>query len=173
MGKIIFIVGGARSGKSTFALKLAQKSGEGRIAFIATGEARDREMKKRILLHKRNRPDNFRTFEEAYNLSGALVKIAADFNTVVIDCLTLFVSNLMLKNRKEEEILEELNKMLILLKKKNIKTIIVSNEVGLGIVPHTKLGRVFRDIAGKVNQTVARRADKVFFMVSGLPLKVK
>ena len=100
MGKIIFIVGGARSGKSTFALKLAQKSGEGRIAFIAPVRRRDCEMKKRIRLHKRNRPGNFRTFEEAYNLSGALVKIAADFNTVVIDCLTLLCQTL-LKNRKE------------------------------------------------------------------------
>jgi adenosylcobinamide kinase/adenosylcobinamide-phosphate guanylyltransferase len=173
MRKIIFILGGARSGKSTFALELAKKSAKNKVAFIATGEARDSEMKKRISFHQLSRPSNFKTFEEAYNLSGLLKKVAKDFDVIIIDCLTLFVSNLMLKKHEENEILNEMRKALAVLKKINIKTIIVSNEVGLGIVPQTKLGRNFRDVAGKINQVVAQNADNVFFMVSGLPLKVK
>ncbi|MDD4183136.1 MAG: bifunctional adenosylcobinamide kinase/adenosylcobinamide-phosphate guanylyltransferase [Candidatus Omnitrophica bacterium] len=173
MGKIIFILGGARSGKSSFALKLAKKSKKNKVAFIATGQARDCEMKKRILLHRLTRPSNFKTFEEALNLSGLLKKISSGFDVIIIDCLTLLVSNLMLKKFKEEKILDEINKISTILKKINIKAIIVSNEVGLGIVPQTKLGRGFRDIAGKVNQAVAKNADNVFFMVSGLPWRLK
>jgi len=173
MGKIIFILGGARSGKSIFSLKLAKDSVKRKVAFVATGQARDCEMKKRILLHKLTRPSNFKTFEEALNLSGLLKKISSGFDVIIIDCLTLFVSNLMLKRFKEKEILEEIDKILAILKKTNTKAIIVSNEVGLGIVPQTKLGRNFRDIAGKVNQAVAKKADNVFFMVSGLPWRVK
>jgi adenosylcobinamide kinase/adenosylcobinamide-phosphate guanylyltransferase len=173
MGKIIFILGGARSGKSSFALELAKKSKKNKVAFIATGEARDGEMRRRILLHRRSRPSNFETFEEAYNPSGLLKKNAATFDVIIIDCLTLLVSNLMLKKFKEKEILNEMNKILAELRKTKTKAIIVSNEVGLGIVPWTKLGRDFRDIAGKVNQVVAKNADNVFFMVSGLSQKIK
>jgi adenosylcobinamide kinase/adenosylcobinamide-phosphate guanylyltransferase len=173
MGKIIFILGGARSGKSRFALELAIKSKRRKVAFIATAEIGDGEMKKRVLLHRLSRPGNFETFEEAYNLSGLLKKNASTFDVIIIDCLTLFVSNLMLKRYGENKILDEISKVLEVLKKTNTKTIVVSNEVGLGIVPQTKLGRNFRDVAGKVNQVVARNADNVFFMVSGLPLKVK
>ncbi|MCK9615044.1 MAG: bifunctional adenosylcobinamide kinase/adenosylcobinamide-phosphate guanylyltransferase [Candidatus Omnitrophica bacterium] len=173
MGKIIFILGGARSGKSSFALKLAKKSKKTKVAFIATGEARDNEMKQRILFHRRSRPSNFKTFEQAHNLSGLLKKIASGFDVIIIDCLTLFVSNLLLKKYDEKKIANEISKMLTVLKKTHTKAIIVSNEVGLGIVPQTKLGRDFRDIAGKVNQVVAQGADNVFFMVSGLPWRVK
>jgi len=173
MGKIIFILGAARSGKSSFASELAKKSKKSKVAFIATGEARDCEMQKRISIHKRYRPSNFKTFEEAYNLSGLLKKIIPGFDVIIIDCLTLFVSNLMLRKYSEEKILNEMKKTLAELEKTNAKVIIVSNEVGLGIVPQTKLGRDFRDIAGKVNQVVAKNADNVFFMVSGLPVKIK
>ena len=173
MGKIIFILGGARSGKSRFALGLARKSKKRKVAFVATAQISDGEMRRRILLHRLSRPGNFKTFEEAYNLSGLLKKNAATFDLIIIDCLTLFVSNLMLKRYGEKEILNEMRKVLEVLKRTQAKTIVVSNEVGLGIVPQTKLGRNFRDIAGKINQVVAQNADNVFFMVSGLPLKVK
>ncbi|MFA5008509.1 MAG: bifunctional adenosylcobinamide kinase/adenosylcobinamide-phosphate guanylyltransferase [Candidatus Omnitrophota bacterium] len=173
MGKIIFILGGARSGKSTFSLKLAKDSGKKKVAFVATGEPRDREMKERISRHKLARPEGFKTFEEPFNLSSLLKKISPDFNLIIVDCLTLFVSNLMLKKIREEEIVNEITAALKIVKEMNTKTIFVSNEVGLGIVPHTKLGRAFRDIAGKVNQVVAKNADCVFFMVSGLPWRVK
>lgn len=172
MGKIIFILGGARSGKSSFSVKLASGSKK-KVAFIATGQAGDYEMKKRILLHKRSRPEHFVTIEEAYDLSGRVRKDAARFDIVIIDCLTLFISNLMLKKYSEEKIIKEINDLLLELRKIKAKTIIVSNEVGLGVVPRTRLGRDFRDMAGKVNQTVAKAASSVFFMVSGLPMKVK
>lgn len=173
MSKIIFIVGGARSGKSSYAMKLAKETKKIKVGFIATGQARDSEMKKRILLHKKSRPCHWKTFEEPCNLSNLLKKNAANFDVLIIDCLTLFVSNLLLKKYKEEAIIAEINKVLSLLRGVKAKSIIVSNEVGLGIVPANKLSRNFRDIAGKVNQAVSQNSDKVFFMVAGLPLKVK
>ena len=173
MSKIIFILGGARSGKSTFAVKLAKDSGKKKIAFIATGEALDKEMEKRIMLHKKSRPGNFKTFEELCDVDELLKKITGKFDVIIIDCLTLFVSNLLLKKYEEEKIYKKMSNILALLKKMNAKTIIISNEVGLGIVPDNKLGRDFRDIAGKVNQLVAQKANNVFFMVSGLPWRIK
>lgn len=173
MNKIIFILGGARSGKSTFAVKLAKESGKKKIAFIATGQALDEEMKKRIMLHKKVRPVNFKTFEEPRDIEGLLRKITGKFDLIIIDCLTLFVSNLLLKKYKEEEIYKKMGGILALLNKMNAKTIIISNEVGLGIVPGSKLGRDFRDIAGKVNQLTAQKVNNVFFMVSGIPWRIK
>ncbi|MFA5271408.1 MAG: bifunctional adenosylcobinamide kinase/adenosylcobinamide-phosphate guanylyltransferase [Candidatus Omnitrophota bacterium] len=173
MNKIIFILGGARSGKSTFAIKLAKDSGKKKIAFIATGQALDEEMEKRIMLHKRVRPVNFKTFEEPCDVEVLLKKITGKFDLIIIDCLTLFVSNLLLKKYKEEEIYKKMGDILTLLNKINAKTIIISNEVGLGIVPASKLGRDFRDIAGKVNQLTVQQAKNVFFMVSGIPWRIK
>lgn len=173
MSKIIFILGGARSGKSSFALKLAKEEKNKKVAFVATGEPFDNEMKQRISLHKKSRPGPWETFEEPYNLSKLLNKKAAVFDILIIDCLTLFVSNLLLKGNSEKGIIKEMNKVLSILKAAKAKSIIVSNEVGLGIVPDNKLSRDFRDVAGKINQSVAQSADEVFFIVSGLPMKVK
>lgn len=173
MGKIIFILGGARSGKSSYAIKLAKEFREKKVAFIATAEARDREMSKRILTHKISRPASWKIFEEPYNLSGLLKKIATSFDLLIIDCLTLFVSNLLLRKCKEKEIIHEINKTLAVLKNNKAKSIIISNEVGLGIVPANKLSRDFRDIAGKVNQVVSQNSNTVFFMVSGLAWRMK
>ncbi len=173
MNEIIFILGGARSGKSAFAITLAKKSNKKKIAFIATAEALDKEMKERIALHKKHRPQNFQAFEAPCDIEAVLKKIMGKFDIIIIDCLTLFVSNLLLKKYKEPEICKKMESILGLLKKTKAKSIIISNEVGLGIVPHTKLGRDFRDIAGKVNQLVAQRADNVFFMISGLPWRIK
>ena len=172
MGKIIFILGGARSGKSTYALELAKKDKK-KVAFIATCQARDKEMSERIRLHKKLRPESWQTFEEPYKVSNLLGKSGAKFQVVLIDCLTLLVSNLMLKGMKEKVIINEVSNILAALKKINGKAIIVSNEVGLGIVPNTKLGRNFRDVAGKINQLVAGKSDEVFFMISGIPGKIK
>ena len=171
MAKITFILGGARSGKSTFALNLAKKYKK--VAFIATGQALDREMKKRILLHRKARPSHWQTFEEDKEITSALQKIGDNFDCVVIDCLTLWVSNLMLSGFNQEKIEGKISEVLSIIKKIKGKVIIISNEVGLGIVPVNKLARRFRDIAGKVNQIVACEASKVFFMVSGLAMKIK
>jgi adenosylcobinamide kinase/adenosylcobinamide-phosphate guanylyltransferase len=172
MAKIIFILGGARSGKSTFALKLAKKD-KRKVAFIATCQALDKEMAERIKFHKKMRPGYWQTFEEPYKVSGLLKKIGAKFDVILIDCFTLFVSNLMLRGLKKDAITKEVNNILVALTKTKTKAIIVSNEVGLGIVPQNKLARDFRDMAGKINQTVARKSDEVFFMVSGIPIKIK
>lgn len=171
MGKITFILGGARSGKSTYALSLAKK--RKKVAFIATCQGLDQEMQKRIKLHKKTRPLHWQTFEEPQKISALLSKISGEFEVILIDCLTLLVSNLMLGGNKENVIEEEIKKILIAVKKIKSQVIIVSNEVGLGIVPNNKLARDFRDIAGKINQIVAKESDEVFFMVSAMPLKVK
>jgi len=171
MGKITFILGGARSGKSMYALRLAKK--RKRVAFIATCQALDREMQERIRLHQKQRSEHWKTFEEPRNLNSLLMRMGDAFDCILIDCLTLLVSNLILSGYKKEEVLKEIKAMLTSLRKKRAKVIMVSNEVGLGLVPANKLGRDFRDIAGRVNQAVAEEADEVFFTISGIPMKIK
>lgn len=172
MGKIIFILGGARSGKSAYALELAKKRAQ-KTVFIATCLALDKEMKQRIELHKKSRPADWQTFEEPYNILRVLKKIGGKFDCIVIDCLTLLVSNLMLSKNNRDSIEAKINGIIVQLKKTKSLSIIVSNEVGLGIVPVNRLARNFRDIAGSVNQIAARQADEVLFMAAGIPLKVK
>lgn len=171
MGKITLILGGARSGKSTHAVSLARK--HKKTAFIATCQPLDKEMQDRILLHKEARPKDWKTFEEPRDIGGLLGKIGNDFDCIIIDCLTLLISNLILEGHKEEYILEKIKAIAVNLRKKKAKIIIVSNEVGLGIVPANRLGRDFRDIAGKANQMTAKIADEVLFVVAGTPLKIK
>jgi adenosylcobinamide kinase/adenosylcobinamide-phosphate guanylyltransferase len=171
MGKITLILGGARSGKSTYAVSLAEKYSK--VAFVATCEALDKEMAERILRHRRSRPENWVTFEEPRDTAALITRLGNKFDCVIIDCLTLLVSNLILAGDKEEEVVKKIAALLAGFKKKKSRIIIVSNEVGLGIVPANGLGRAFRDIAGKVNQRAAQAADEVFFIVSGMPLKIK
>jgi len=171
MGKTILILGGARSGKSAYAVSLAKKYKK--TAFIATGQGLDKEMKERIRQHKKSRPENWKTFEEAKDPAALLADIGNYFDCVIIDCLTLLVSNLILAGFKEQEVLKRIEALFYTARKNRAKIIVVSNEVGLGLVPNNKLGRDFRDIAGKVNQTAAAKADIVFFTVSGMPLKLK
>jgi adenosylcobinamide kinase/adenosylcobinamide-phosphate guanylyltransferase len=172
MAKITLILGGARSGKSSYALRLAKKSG-GRVAFIATCAPLDKEMEERISLHKKSRPSYWQTFEEPKDIVLLLKNIGAKFDTILIDCLTLMVSNLMMTKKKEDIIEKKFKDILSALDKIKARVIIVSNEVGLGIVPSRKLGREFRDIAGRINQLVAAKADNVFFLIAGIPLKIR
>lgn len=178
MKKIIFITGPVRSGKSHFALELAKRFKK-QVTFIATcppaGEAglpKDREMKQRIRLHKASRPKNWQTVEETIDLSLALSK-AKFGNIVVVDCITLWISNQLLNGLKEKDILKNAKKFINAVKKKRNSIIIVSNEVGWGIVPENKLARMFRDIIGNVHKEVARSSDEVYLVVSGVPLKIK
>jgi adenosylcobinamide kinase/adenosylcobinamide-phosphate guanylyltransferase len=173
MSKITFVLGGARSGKSRFALEIAKKYNSKKTAFVATSEALDKEMGERIAIHKKTRPKEWKTFEEPILVSLILRKIVNKYEVIILDCLTLFVSNLLLKDYKETEIEEEINKILSIFKSTNVKVIIVSNEVGLGIVPENKLAREFRDIAGRVNQIVAKKSNDVHFMISGIPWRIK
>lgn len=172
MSKIIFIIGGARSGKSQFAIKLAKERFK-KVAFIATSVVTDKEMKKRIARHKKMRPANWQTFEEVYDFIPLFKKIGSKFDLIIIDCLTLFISNLVLKEEKEYIIKNKIKRTIAFLKKIKSQAIIVSNEIGSGIVPRNHLARRFRDLAGSINQMVAEKADEVFFMISGLPLKIK
>ncbi|MFA5089453.1 MAG: bifunctional adenosylcobinamide kinase/adenosylcobinamide-phosphate guanylyltransferase [Candidatus Omnitrophota bacterium] len=171
MAKITLILGGARSGKSVYALSLAKTCKK--VAFIATCEAKDKEMQERIRVHRKVRPETWKTFEEPRDLVPILNKMGSGFECIVVDCLTLLVSNLILGGYKEQEILRKARAILDNLKKKKARVILVSNEVGLGLVPANRLGRDFRDTAGKVNQLLAREADEAFFIVCGIPLRLK
>ncbi|MCX5699090.1 MAG: bifunctional adenosylcobinamide kinase/adenosylcobinamide-phosphate guanylyltransferase [Candidatus Omnitrophica bacterium] len=171
MNKITLILGGARSGKSSYALSLAKRYKK--VAFIATCQGLDKEMRQRIELHKETRPKHWETFEEPRELTKLLVKMGNSFDCIVIDCLTLLVSNLILSANSQKQIIDKVQESLLILNKKKARIILVSNEVGLGLVPANKLGRKFRDIAGKVNQIVASRVNEVLFIVAGLPLNIK
>lgn len=172
MGKIVFVLGGARSGKSSFAVEKAKELSD-RVAFIATCEALDTEMQKRIMHHKRSRPAAWKTVDAPLDIPAAVRTISPRFSVILIDCLTLLVSNLMLKGSKDTGIAKEAERILSSLKDKDALAIIVSNEVGLGIVPENALARRFRDIAGRVNQIIARGSDEVYFLTAGIPRRLK
>jgi adenosylcobinamide kinase / adenosylcobinamide-phosphate guanylyltransferase len=172
--ELILIMGGARSGKSSFAQRLA-KSVTGKVIFLATAQAGDDEMTERIARHKASRPATWQTVEEPLEIASALQREAATTDVVIIDCLTLWLNNLLLKESgaSEAEVLDKVDSLLDVYQRGNAVYIIVSGEVGLGLVPPYPLGRLYRDILGWMNQKVAGRADKVFLMVAGIPLELK
>ncbi len=172
MGEIIFILGGARSGKSNFAESLAKEYSDN-VVYIATyvPDKTDEEMQERINHHQKSRPAAWKTYEEGVNIAPLLKDIDSD--VIVIDCMTIYTSTLMLAGKTEEKIKANIAQMLCSLKEAKYKSIIVANEVGLGVVPETALGRKFRDIAGRVNQAIAKKADSVYFTAAGIPLKMK
>ncbi len=172
MGEIIFVLGGARSGKSSFAESLAKESSDN-VAYVATyvPYTTDEEMKERINHHQKSRPSFWKNYEEGYSIAPLLKNI--DSEVIVIDCMTIYTSNLMLADKTEEDIKSNVGQMISSLKDVDYKAIIVANEVGLGVVPETPLGRKFRDIAGRVNQSIAKEADSVYFTAAGIPLKMK
>lgn len=183
MKRMIFITGGARSGKSTLAEKLTGKIGSS-IAYIATSIPFDEGMKDRIKKHREVRPKEWTTIERYKDFHEIPKDIINSHDTFLLDCLTLMVSNLLLDSnldfetcsigeidKIEGDIYNEINNFLEIMKDKNL--IIVTNEVGMGLVPSYRLGSIFRDIAGRVNQSLAARADEVYFTVSGIPMKIK
>jgi adenosylcobinamide kinase/adenosylcobinamide-phosphate guanylyltransferase len=134
--------------------------------------ALDEEMKKRIEKHKKRRPTSWKTIEERVDISKILAKLGRA-SIVIIDCLTILISNLLLSGEKEAVTLKKIKEFFRTLKKRNLTTLIVSNEVGMGIVPENRLGRSFRDIAGQTNQIVANLADEVYLLEAGIPIKIK
>ncbi len=168
MSELIFVTGGARSGKSRFALARATEIGGEDVTFIATAQALDAEMRERIATHRFERNPRWQTVEEPVNLSAALE--GAIHEVVVLDCLSLWVSNLMLAGLKEAAILEEATQVF---SSQGKRLIVVSNEVGFGIVPDNALARTYRDVLGRVNQTFAAVASEAHLLVSGLPLRLK
>ena len=170
--KIIFITGGVRSGKSQFALELAQTF-PGPKAFLATAQALDREMAERIRRHKRNRPKDWQTLEEPLRVAEILMDKADDFRLILIDCLTLWISNGLMARWTEKKFFQEGDRLCKACRDASCSLVIVSNEVGLGIVPDNPSARMFRDLSGLIHQKISRQADEVYFMVSGIPLQIK
>ncbi|NQU95017.1 MAG: bifunctional adenosylcobinamide kinase/adenosylcobinamide-phosphate guanylyltransferase [Candidatus Omnitrophica bacterium] len=172
MSKFIFIIGGARSGKSRYGQDLAKSMG-GKIAFVATCVPGDKEMKKRVALHKSSRPRHWTTIEEPKNLKSVLGALKNKFDVVIIDCLGILVSNLLASGSSEKQIQNEIASVANVLSKSGTSSIVVSNEVGGGIVPDNALARKFRDILGLANQVMADSADDVILMQSGIPVTIK
>ena len=169
--KLILVLGGAASGKSQAALDLAGRRGP--RAFVATGQALDREMKVRIERHQATRSSDWETAEIPNDIAQWLSKNGHNFQTIVLDCLTLWLSNFKAKNVADSLILEATAVLLRTIRGTRARVVIVSNELGLGLVPATKAVRAFRDLAGRVNQQVAAEADEVYLTISGLPLRLK
>lgn len=176
---LVSILGGARSGKSSFAERIAvgQEEKYGRqIIYLATAKAKDKEMEKRIERHQNNRPGNWKTIEASINLYQAIKDAELKENPVVIlDCLTILLSNYMLEdvNYQLKDVKNELKNLFDYLKKKGATIIVVTNEVGQGVVPANKLGREFRDEAGWLNQWLVKQSDKLYLTIAGMPLEIK
>jgi adenosylcobinamide kinase/adenosylcobinamide-phosphate guanylyltransferase len=177
--KSILILGGARSGKSRLAVEMAQKRG-GEVLFVATAEARDAEMEQRIAAHRRVRPAGWKTLEAQTRIGKLITKNIGHARTVIIDCITLLVNNVFEPydekadaKRLEKAVEAEIKELLDCIEKSQALFIIVSNEVGLGIIPADRVSRLYRDLLGRANQMLAARADEVYLLVAGLPVAIK
>jgi len=168
-GSSLFVLGGARSGKSRYAQARAEAAG-GNPVFVATAEAFDDEMRERIARHQADRDTRWRTVEAPHDLPAALDALNSDDAIVLVDCLTLWVSNLLLANA---DIALENEKLCHAISRFDGRLILVANEVGLGIVPDNALARAFRDAAGQLNQSVAATVAEVVLLTAGLPLTLK
>jgi adenosylcobinamide kinase/adenosylcobinamide-phosphate guanylyltransferase len=173
---IILVLGGARSGKSIYAQQRATELGR-RVLYVATAEALDDEMAARIDEHRRSRPSSWKTIEAARDVTGAIAGEVGDVDVVIVDCLTLLLANIgdehsgieVWRERAEAE----LDTLAALAERSSAHFILVANEVGLGLVPTHALGRSFRDVAGRANQMLARRAAEVYFLIAGIPVALK
>jgi adenosylcobinamide kinase/adenosylcobinamide-phosphate guanylyltransferase len=172
MAGTIFVTGGARSGKSRLAEELAQGYGAP-LGYIATGMAGDAEMAERIDRHRARRGPLWRTIEAPLDLAGAVRENQGSCNALLVDCITLWLTNLLLKYGDGALVLREVETLARLIPNLEKPLILVSNEVGMGIVPENGLARTFRDLAGEANELLARAADEVYVTFSGLPLKLK
>jgi len=179
----ILVIGGARSGKSTFAEELAKKMAE-RVLFVATAEAGDEEMRRRIEEHKRLRLATWTTLEVSRCVGGHIVKNIGQASVVVVDCITLLVNKILCHHFDrageqvearllEQEVGDEISQLIDSMAKTKASFIVVTNEVGTGLIPANLMGRLYRDLLGKANQMLARHADQVYLMVTGLPILIK
>ena len=167
---IALVLGGARSGKSRFALAYGRTLGARRL-FVATAEAGDAEMAERVKRHREERGADFATREEPLHLPALLAE-RHDADVVVVDCLTLWLCNLLMHDRSPADVEAEVEKLLVTVARREHHTILVSNEVGLGIVPESASGRGFRDIVGRAHQQIAAQADEVYFAAMGMVLRL-
>ena len=177
--KSILITGGARSGKSHFAQELAAKAG-GAVLFVATAEAGDEEMKRRIAEHRKARPATWKTLEATTHIGSQIARNIGRTKIVIIDCITLLTNNILQQYDKdtdtaviEKAVMAEIGELVNCIDEVDASFIIVTNEVGLGIVPADRVSRLYRDLLGKANQVLAQHTDEVYLMVAGLPLCLK
>jgi len=181
--RCILITGGARSGKSRFAYELAAKVGKP-VLFVATAEAGDEEMKCRIEEHKRERPKDWSTIEVTTHIGSQIKREIGRAQVVIVDCITLLINNIFNKYSHqtdeqidasilEKEVESEIDGLMECIDHSSASFIIVTNEIGLGLVPANKISRLYRDLLGRANQMLAERANGVYFMVAGLPVRVK
>lgn len=166
---IIFILGGVRSGKTNFAYHLAKKISKKNVTYLATAVPSDKEMKERIRLHKTLRPKDWITVEEPINI--LYKNIATD--TIIVDCINFWLANMMKENSDEKKILYRTEQLAKKFTKPKINAIVISNEVGNCLVPPNRLGRKFQYLLGKINQIIAKYSKTVYFMISGIPVKIK
>jgi adenosylcobinamide kinase / adenosylcobinamide-phosphate guanylyltransferase len=178
--ELILVLGGARSGKSTYAQQAALDMAGPSVLYVATAEALDDEMRARIAVHQSERPTGWRTLEAPRLTGQAIAGAAGSAGLVVVDCLTLLVSNTVLSlgddastQEAEQAALAQAEALLDAYRAGHATWIVVSNEVGLGVVPPYALGRSYRDALGRANQRLAAAADRVLFMVAGLPMRLK
>ena len=182
-GKIVLVTGGARSGKSAFAEKLAAESGES-VGYIATAQIYDEEMRYRVKLHQQRRPDSWQTFEAPFGAEQAVREAAASHAVILFDCITLYLSNMLCaipeadltEERAYADMTAQIDRLLQAAQvaaKQGVTVIFVSNEVGAGIVPENRLARFYRDLSGLANQRIAAAAEDVYAVLAGIPINIK
>ena len=181
--RCVLITGGARSGKSRFAQELAVRVNEP-VLFVATAQAGDEEMQERIQRHKKARPASWNTLEATTNIGSQISQEIAGARVVIIDCIALLVNNVFNQYSDpsgeqtaapliEEKVIGEINELVECINKNDARFIIVTNEIGLGLVPISRIGRLYRDVMGKANQRLAQEAEEVYVMLAGLPVQIK
>ena len=172
MGQLLLVTGGSRSGKSRYALERANAWGR-HVLYVATCQPADEEMWERVRRHQAERPATWTTVEPGVGVMAAIQAQGPQADGILLDCLTLYVSGLLMSGAGELQIAERVDELCLALRKFDCPTAIVTNEVGWGVVPESPLGRLFRDAAGRANQAVARHAQEVVLLVSGVPVVIK
>ncbi|MBN1427588.1 MAG: bifunctional adenosylcobinamide kinase/adenosylcobinamide-phosphate guanylyltransferase [Anaerolineae bacterium] len=191
MGKLIVILGGARSGKSNYAEQIVRERGGDHVLYVATAGAEDDEMRERIRKHRQSRPAAWRTLEAPENVGTAVLEAAGDAKAVLVDCLTVLVANRLLavagpedkpfdapsddpfQPAIEADVQSEVESIVDCARQLAAEVVVVSNEVGMGLVPPYDLGRAYRDLLGRANQIAAGNADEVYLLVAGIPMRIK
>ena len=185
MSKIVFVTGGAKSGKSAFAESLCIERND-KTGYIATSIPFDDEMKEKVRLHKERRPSNWKTYEIYEDVFKIIENVSKECDTVMLDCITLMVNNLMFKydmnpqdlsneelEMMDEYIFNQFEKLIEEIRKTEIYFVFVTNEIGMGVVPANKLSRIYANTVGKINQYVASNSDEAYLVISGIPVKIK
>jgi len=191
MGKLTLILGGARSGKSTFAEKRAKELGGDSVLYVATSETKDDEMVERVIKHRSERPRAWDTVEAPRDVAQAIRLERSAAKVILLDCITFLVANYLMDAAAPEDdpfddpsadpfdvqieadVVTDIEALVAYVKETDVEMLVVSNEVGLGVVPPYELGRAYRDILGRANQILARHADEVLLFIAGIPMKVK